>query len=398
MTRKAERRARLLRWASIVLAGTLAALVAGWLLAGGWIVGLAIVAVALGIAHRAMIAPSGTAILTYHSVDPEPRWLPWGREIAVHPATFATHMATLARMGDAVLPTREWVARRQAGAPVPARCVLLHLDDGYRDNLVHAAPVLAHHGFAATIFPSLDFIEPGTTTRPAPTGACEGYLNWPELAVLAQQGIEIEPHGVAHARVPVSERATGTLDAQNWRANAWMQWAATPGPKHDWFRHAAPQAVPLGSPIPESGLALAARAWTGNGREDADALAARITRDLSACRIAFEKSLGRTPHIFCWPENKAVPEGRRIATDLGYRATTGGKGRNTTSEDPAILSRIHMGDRAIGFRWQPAEALHFHAAVRLMQGNHYWYLVLLPMHAARRLILRLRVLFGDDFA
>ena len=384
MTRRQERRARVTRWAAWMAAGAVAGV-----LVGGW-AGLVAVALGAAIGHRAMIAPPGVAVLTYHSVSPDARWLPWSREITVHPDTLATHLAALRWIGANVIGTREWVRRRAAGEAMPARAAILHFDDGYRDNHVHAAPLLRAHGMTATVFASLDFVAP-----PERDAADHGYMTWDELAALEAQGIEVEPHGVAHARVPVSDAVEGVLTAANWRRHAWLQWDATPGPKHDWYERDAPDAVPLGTPIPASGLALAARAWRDGEREAPAMLTRRIEEDLAACQAAFAARLGRVPQVFCWPENVVGEEGRAIAARLGYRATTAGRGRNTAGEPAHVISRIHVGDRAIGFRFQPAEALALIAQVRLMQGNHYWYLVLAPMNALRRLVFALR---RDDFA
>jgi len=391
MTRKQERRRRTARWASIVLiAFALAA--AAWMLvpAGGPIVAVLLLAGALVLAHAGMIAPRGVAVLTYHSVSLDPSWLPWSKEISVHPATFERHLATLAAMGCAVIGTRDYVDRRRSGAALPPEAVLLHFDDGYLDNWLHAVPRLQRHGFAATFFASLDFIEPGDTPREA-GGDESGYMSWAELDAIERMPLlEVEPHGVDHGRVPVSDRIVGRLTEANWRSLAWVQWAATPGPKHDWFRMALPVAVPIGAPVPESGLALAVPKWSGGVRESQAGLERRIEADLERCRMDFQARLGREPEIFCWPENVVGAEGRRIAAALGYRATTGGRGRNVAGEPAEIISRIHIGDRALGFRWLAAEALHLRAAVRLAQGNHYWYLLIAPMNATRALVMRAR--------
>lgn len=387
MTRRQERRARVGRWAAWTAGGAIAGVVIG-----GW-TGLVPLLLGWAVGHRAMIAPPGVAVLTYHSVSPDARWLPWSREITVHPDTLATHLVTLGRIGATVIGTREWVRRRAAGEAMPYRAVILHFDDGYRDNHVHAAPLLRAHGVTATVFASLDFVDPAGGVRSGDHD--HGYMTWDELAELEAKGIEVEPHGVAHARVPVSDEVEGVLTVENWRRHAWLQWDSSPGPKHDWYRRDVPEAVPLGSAIPASGLALAARAWRGGVRESAETLAQRIEEDLAACQAAFAARLGRVPQVFCWPENVVGAQGRAIAARLGYRATTAGRGRNTADEPADVISRIHVGDRAIGVRCQAAEALALRAQVRLMQGNHYWYLVLAPMNALRRLVFALR---RDDFA
>lgn len=384
MTRKQERMRRVLQWLGILAAGVIgAAAIGGW---GG----LALLFAALALGHGRMIAPPGVAILTYHSVAQDPAWLPWAYEIAVAPRVLARHMDVLRKMNASVLATRDYLSRRSSGEGMPHRPVILHFDDGYLDNWLFAVPILRSRSMPATFFPSLDFVEPGEAIRPV-TAEPSGYMNWAELKALeAFDGFEVEPHGIDHGRIPLSERGVGVLTERNWRRHAWMQWAATEGPKHDWFRTDTPPAVPLGSAVPESGLALATRGWINGERESDAAFEARVTGHLLACRDTFQRRLDRVPQVFCWPENKTAPESRAIAAALGYRATTGGRRRNTAAEPASVLSRIHMGDRALGFRWLFAEGLHLRAAVRLAQGNLYWYLLVAPMNLTRALVTRLR--------
>lgn len=398
MNRKQQRLRRSLCW--LILTGSAGALAAWLALMGTAIAGMAaliVVLAALLIGHRLLILEPGVAILTYHSVSPDPGWLPWSREIAVHPDTFRRHMQTLAQMGAKVLATRDLVAMRQHGQRVPANAVVLHFDDGYFDNWAHAVPVLRQHNFAGTFFASLDFIAPGDSPR-APSDA-PGYMNWAELrAIEAVDGLEIEPHGVDHGRHAISRQPVAVLSPQNWRQHLWLQWAHSPGDKHDWFNREPAWAVPFGSPVPQSAMTLASRRWLEDAPEDTAALNARITRDLSACMTRFAAEMGRSPQIFCWPENKAAPDARRIAADLGYAATTGGRQRNCGHEPVHILSRIHIGDRALGFRWLPAEALYLRASVRTMQGNLYYYAPLAMITAIRALVFAWRKKFGRDFA
>lgn len=394
MTRKQDRLRRVTLWSLLIVGGAvLSAYI--WDLSFGLAAAAIPVLAALVLGHRRMMGPKGVAVLTYHSVSAEQAWLPWSREISVHPATFERHLATLHKMGCGIVGTRDYLDRRLAGEAPPGDTVILHFDDGYLDNWQNAVPALDRYGMRATFFVSLNFIAPGKRVR-ARDGDTSGYMNWTEIAAIEEHPLfEVEPHGVDHARVPVSDRQVGRLTADNWRSLAWMQWAATPGAKHDWFRTEQPVAVPLGTVVPESGLALAERAWTVDGREDQSSLEQRITNDLQHCQAVFEQRLGRSPRIFCWPENAVGPEGRRIAAALGYRATTGGRGRNTAAEPAAIISRIHIGDRALGFRWQFAEGLHLRATVRLAQGNHYWYLLVAPMNRLRAIVLAMRGRFGQ---
>lgn len=394
--RKQERRRRLAAWTAVVVASAAGA-AASWSLIPGLGVALAIAIIAAGglAGHRLMIGPRGVPILTYHSISPDPQWLPWSKQTSVHPQTFERQLATLATMGIEVIGTRALLAA--GGNERHRSTAVLHFDDGYLDNWLFAVPALRAHNMAATFFASLDFIAPGEAVRSRGADLA-GYMTWAELrAIEALPGLEVEPHGIDHGRVPISPKVVGTLDRDNWRGLAWVQWAATPGPKHDWFRPAEPIAAPLGTLVFESDGTLAARAWAGGSREPAAAYYQRVQTHLDRCVSAFEDRLGRRPQVFCWPENRSSADARRIAAETGYRATTGGAGRNAPGEPTDWLSRIHVGDRALGFRWGPAEALNLRATVRLFEGNHYWYLVVAPMDLCRKLVMRIRDRFAAPY-
>ena len=385
--RRADRNRRVRGWAALA-GGGFAGGLALWLLIGGGLgvaLGIAMLGAGLAVGHRLMIAPRGVPVLTYHSVSPDSSWLPWAGEIAVHPDTLRAHLEEMRAMGCEVVSTARLVEARLGLAALPRRPVVLHFDDGYLDNWLYAAPILRAAGAPATFFASLDFVAPGGALRQR-GGDHRGYMNWTELAALdADPLFDVEPHGVDHGRVAVSTRVVARLTAANWRSLAWLQWAHMPGPKHDWYLAETPPAVPLGAPVPESEGALAAPALGETGAQ----YRARVARDLRRCIDAFEGRLGRTPAFFCWPENRVSETARAIAAELGYRAATGGEGRNTAAEPAPILSRIHAGDRALGIRFLPAERLRIRAAIGLFEGNHYWYLIAAPMDLARRLVLRL---------
>ncbi len=333
-----------------------------------------------------MRRPGGIPCLTWHSVSRDPSWLPWAAETSVTPETLDRQLRCLSEMGCKPMDTVDFVRRRLSGKPVPPETVLLHFDDGYLDNRVAAAPILRRHGMRATLFVSLDFIEPDRPPVPSLDDTdtpprWDGYLSWAELAELDAGGFggvfDVQPHGVDHGRVPTGPRVVDRLTEGNWRRLAWMQWAAMPGAKHGWYRATSPPAVPLGTPVPESEAALAAPAWDGQASETEAAYAERVRRHLRACREAFQAHLGKVPTLFCWPQNRCSALARRIAAEEGYLATTAGRGANREGENPAIISRVHVGERMAGFRWPWMDDLVFRAIVRCFQGNHYWYLVLI---------------------
>ena len=97
---------------------------------------------------------SGTfRILTYHRVNDERHPL----FPAVSVDRFAWEMEALARYFR-VLSLTELLARADAGS-LPAGAVAITFDDGYRDNYLHAYPVLRRQGLTATIFLTTGVLE-----------------------------------------------------------------------------------------------------------------------------------------------------------------------------------------------------------------------------------------------
>jgi peptidoglycan/xylan/chitin deacetylase (PgdA/CDA1 family) len=93
-------------------------------------------------------------ILMYHRVVPqvtEPD--PFGNCITVR--AFASHLSWLRRLNftcvslDAIAALADDPTR---AAMAPRRAFAITFDDGYQDNYDHAWPVLAEHGFTATVF------------------------------------------------------------------------------------------------------------------------------------------------------------------------------------------------------------------------------------------------------
>lgn len=75
----------------------------------------------------------------------------------VSDATFARHM-TLLKQRFHVLSEQEFVRHLDEGTAFPDASCLITFDDGWRDNLTRALPVLRAHGLPATVYLPVNFI------------------------------------------------------------------------------------------------------------------------------------------------------------------------------------------------------------------------------------------------
>lgn len=152
----------------------------------------------------------GLRILTYHRVNPDH---PHDR-LTVHPEAFAAQMDLLKRSGRPVVLLSEMVPALRGEAALPSGAVALTFDDGYRDNLHHAAPLLERLGLRATVFVVTDLMgSAGTLDRYAACCDKDAMLSWDEVRTLRDRGHEIGGHGRSH-------RELATLSSHDVRGEA----------------------------------------------------------------------------------------------------------------------------------------------------------------------------------
>ena len=97
-------------------------------------------------------------ILAYHGVDPSPDPLVNFDGFQVAPDVFRRQMDLLAGQYT-IWPLSRIVQGFLDGSGLPDRLVALTFDDGYRNNLLVAAPILKEYGFPATFFVTTGFID-----------------------------------------------------------------------------------------------------------------------------------------------------------------------------------------------------------------------------------------------
>lgn len=118
------------------------------------------------------------SILVYHSISKPAKAMPGNIDIS--PERFEQQLRWLSRW-------RKVVRLRQTLRTIEKRLVALTFDDGFRDNLTVALPILEKYNMPMTLFVTAGFI------------GKEGYLSADELRLMAQHPlVTIGAHGLTH--------------------------------------------------------------------------------------------------------------------------------------------------------------------------------------------------------
>ncbi|NEB02173.1 polysaccharide deacetylase family protein [Streptomyces sp. SID13726] len=141
-------------------------------------------------------------ILMYHAVATDPNDAT--RVLSVSPESFAQQMDVISELGLTPVRTADLAARWREGRPLPARPVLITFDDGYEGVHRHALPVLAKHGFTATVFVSTGWLRGPYDTG----GGLDTMLDWDQVRELAAADVEIGGHTHTHPQLDQLDDAT----------------------------------------------------------------------------------------------------------------------------------------------------------------------------------------------
>ncbi len=128
-------------------------------------------------------------ILMYHRIGPLPQVSgPYSAGLTVRPGVFVAQMRWLHAHGFHAISQRELFGALEWGRPLPSRPVMITFDDGYRDVLFNAAPVLRRLDMPATAYVITGRI----------SGSDPSFLTWRDLRDLEQDGFTIGSHTVHH--------------------------------------------------------------------------------------------------------------------------------------------------------------------------------------------------------
>lgn len=139
-------------------------------------------------------------ILAYHAVSADPP--AWIAPYTVSPAVFAAHLDAVLASGRTPLTVSRYVDGLSGKAALPARPVLVTVDDGFADFAEHALPALATRGMASTLYVTTGALA-GAPTSGAPRSVLPPapMLRLADLPVLEATGVEVGCHSHTHRQL-----------------------------------------------------------------------------------------------------------------------------------------------------------------------------------------------------
>jgi peptidoglycan/xylan/chitin deacetylase (PgdA/CDA1 family) len=234
-------------------------------------------------------------ILSYHRVnDAGDPFFP-----ALPTAVFDQHMRFVSR-AYTVLGLETLVARAREGG-IPRRAVAITFDDGYRDNLTHAAPILRRHGLPATFFLATGAIGTGEALWFDRLAAAFRDTGEPMLKAPWDEALPLDDEA---ARLRALERSLAYLKEQ----------------PEDRFRAALDRLLDALAPTAEGSLkdlmlswdevrTLAAMDFSMGAHTVSHPILSRVTSERAWQEIAESRAMvaahcGRAPRAFAYPNGK----------------------------------------------------------------------------------------------
>ncbi|MFH1970517.1 MAG: polysaccharide deacetylase family protein [Verrucomicrobiota bacterium] len=162
--------------------------VAAGVLLLAFVVALGLTMQRLRESHRTRAVP----ILMYHKIGAVTNnawWVPTG--------VFERQLRALRNQGYSTILPDDIVNHRKAGKRLPPKPVMITFDDGYRNSLALAEPLLKKYGFRAVVYLITDTVAETPETRRQYEGV--DVLTWPEIKAMQKRGTFVfGGHGHRH--------------------------------------------------------------------------------------------------------------------------------------------------------------------------------------------------------
>ncbi len=139
-------------------------------------------------------------ILAMHGVEP----IPSGK-YELSSAAFEYLLSTLKSYGYRTVTLMDVLAHMDSGKALPAKPIIISMDDGYQNIYINAFPLAKKYGFKFTVFLITGLIGDNEAARKLNEFDADVYgiparqmLIWPEIQAMSKAGIEFQSHTWGH--------------------------------------------------------------------------------------------------------------------------------------------------------------------------------------------------------
>ncbi len=221
--------------------------------------------------------------------------------------------------------------------------IVLTFDDGYKDNLTVAMPILKKYNARGTIF-----LNPAYISEKSDENSDWGFMTWEEIEkAKASDVFDMQAHAMTHAFIFTSDKVIDYYTPDKFNRYYWLAWMLYPDSPRAWDGSAMEyrEKIPTGYPIFEYGRRLSApqfipspsyvsflqeqyRAGNTNaadyegerGRyETEEEYLAHAKWEVAQCKRVLEERLGKSIHTLCFPGGGYTEEVLKIAENCGYK-------------------------------------------------------------------------------
>ena len=220
--------------------------------------------------------------------------------------------------------------------------IVLTFDDGYKDNLTVALPIMKKYNARGTIFLNPAYISDKTDNK-----SDWGFMTWDEIYAAKESGVfDLQAHTMTHEFIFTSDKVVDYYTPEKFKKYYWLAWMLYPDSPRSWnsTSNEYKNKIPTGYPIFEYGRRLSSPKFTPSS-EYVDFLVNEYKAGNSGktefggdrgvyetyaefmeyskwevveCKRLLEEKLGHKIHTLCFPGGGYTDDVLKIAEDCGY--------------------------------------------------------------------------------
>lgn len=274
-------------------------------------------------------------ILMLHTVNNSPQDNPMG-ELAVSSEGLDAYLRVLKQWKYQMISMDDLLNGRY---DPNKNYIVLTFDDGYKDNLTVALPILKKYGARATIF-----VNPAYTS-PESNDSDWGFMTWEEIERAENSGVfDIQAHTMTHEFIFTSDKVIDHYTPDKFHKYYWLAWMLYPDAPNHWDGKANRyrDMIPVGYPIFEYGRRLSGKKFipdasyvdylinvyngadeeytSSHGIYESDEDYENYVRwEIEDCKRVLEETLHKTVHTLCFPGGGYTDLALDVAKKCGYR-------------------------------------------------------------------------------